>query len=93
MCLKAMGAPGLPAGFPEEGRHGMGSLATRQRDSVAPSVPIPCGHAPLWTTHTTPHINQPCLDLATGHLPDPTISLLFSWDSSANVLGRGLSCP
>lgn len=66
MCLKAMGAPSLPAGVP--GQAGMGSLGqTHQGDSGAPAVPIPCG-----TTHTAPHINQPRLNLATGHLADPT---------------------
>lgn len=39
------------------------------------------------TTHAVRHINQPRLNLATGHLPDPAVSLLSPWDSSANALG------
>lgn len=39
------------------------------------------------TTRAALHINQPRLNFATAHLPDPAISLLFPWDSSANASG------
>lgn len=69
--------------------HQRGSGCSHHPHLVWGTLPAP------WhgTTHAAPHINQPRLNLTTGHLPDPTISLLFPWYQVQMPRGRGLYNP
>ena len=69
--------------------HQKGSGCSHRPHLVWGTLPAP------WhgTTRAALHINQPWLNLATGHLADPAISLLFPRDSSANASGPGLCSP
>lgn len=63
--------------------------------ALLPLSPSHMGHAagPV-ATHTAAHIHHSApLNLTTGHRPDPTISLSFPVDSSANASGLRAGQP